>query len=57
LEIQPGALLRHETAEIVNHLSQTAVTVSIVDVQGRRESILAGNPIGQFGDLPHRLAG
>jgi hypothetical protein len=57
LEIQPAALLKPEASEIVNHILQTAVTVSIVDVQGRRESVLGRNAIRPIADLRHRLAG
>lgn len=57
IEIQPGALLRAEAAEIVRHLLQSTVSVSIVNSQGHRESLLGrtvGNPTAP---LPCRLAG
>jgi hypothetical protein len=57
LEIQPGALLKSEAADIVNHLLQTAIAVSIVDAQGRCESVLGRTEVGPIADRPCRLAG
>lgn len=57
IEIQSGALLKAEAAEIVRHLLQSTVSVSIVNGQGQRESLLgrtAGKPTAP---LPRRLAG
>jgi hypothetical protein len=49
-ETHPGALLRPEATDIVNHLLRTAVAVAIVDAQGRRESILGQTAVGRIAD-------
>jgi hypothetical protein len=56
-EIQSGALLKPEAAEIVSHLLESVAALSMVDAQGQRETLLGRNPEKTRAPLPRRLAG